>query len=159
MRYKLRDASTEDRALVKQINDVCYRTVVVDQFGLWDSSLQNRFFEKKWNPCRYQMVEYAGQAVGVLSVKKGESDWFLSEIQILPDYQNAGIGTSIVKDLLAEADQSSVTVKLQVLKKNRSVSLYERLGFVHSGESETHRLMERPPNKAIQADAYGDADL
>jgi predicted GNAT family acetyltransferase len=34
-------------------------------------------------------------------------------------------------------------VRLQVLRKNRAHHLYERLGFVQTGQTDTHILMEK----------------
>jgi hypothetical protein len=49
---------------------------------------------------------------------------------------------------LHESDQTQLPVKLRVLKVNPARRLYERLGFIHKGETPTHYLMERAAGHA-----------
>lgn len=66
----------------------------------------------------------------------------VAEIQIDPRHQNRGIGTSVLLDVIAEASARGRDVRLSVgLENERAVRLYERLGFVSVGETETHRHM------------------
>lgn len=149
MIYSLRPSGPDDKALVKHINDRCYRAVVIAQFGSWDDALQTTFFENKWNPEKYDLIELAGDVIGVLSVVKAEDHWFLSEIQILPEHQGQGLGTQIIRDILDAAEVQSVPVTLQVLKKSDAIALYERLGFGHTSATDTHRLMMHAPQKRV----------
>ena len=66
---------------------------------------------------------------------------FLANLQILPEEQGHGLGTAIIKAILAQAYDEGISVSLQVLKVNPARHLYERLGFVVSGETTTHYLM------------------
>jgi ribosomal protein S18 acetylase RimI-like enzyme len=64
----------------------------------------------------------------------------------LPEFQGRGLGTTILGDVIEHARMGRRPVSLQVLKVNPARRLYERLGFVISGESETHfqmRLQKR----------------
>lgn len=64
-----------------------------------------------------------------------ENEIPLASIRLLPKFQNRGIGTKIILDLI---EKSNKPVKLKVLKVNPARKLYERLGFKVSGETETH---------------------
>ena len=66
---------------------------------------------------------------------------FLANLQILPEEQVNGLGTSIIKAILAQAHDKGIPLFLQVLKVNPALHLYERPGFVVSGEAETQNLM------------------
>jgi len=59
------------------------------------------------------------------------------------------LGAALVRGVTAVADVRGLPVRLQVLKINPARRLYERLGFVVTGETETHDLMARPPSGAI----------
>jgi hypothetical protein len=61
-----------------------------------------------------------------------------------------GGATSVfIQSLLADVHRTGKPVVLQVLKANRARRLYERLGFVMTGESETHYVMRAlPPHRA-----------
>ncbi len=61
----------------------------------------------------------------------------------LPEYQRRGVGSAVIKDVNREATEQELPVTLGVLKVNpRAQALYEKLGFVVNGETETHILMK-----------------
>ena len=51
------------------------------------------------------------------------------DVALLPEFRGQGIGTSLLRGVLAKADQLGRAVRLHVEKQNRAVRLYERLGF------------------------------
>ncbi len=73
----------------------------------------------------------------MIAVEWSTVDAFLANIEILPDYQGRGLGAAIIHGIIAEADAHHLPVRLQVLKINPARRLYERLGFVITGETET----------------------
>ncbi|MCP4756937.1 MAG: GNAT family N-acetyltransferase [Proteobacteria bacterium] len=61
-------------------------------------------------------------------------DWFTvigtrSEIQILPEFQNRGIGCRLIENIQLQACDQGLPVVLSVLKGNPAKRLYEKLGF------------------------------
>jgi GNAT superfamily N-acetyltransferase len=143
MNYELRQASENDKEFLASLHKLCYRDVVEAQFGRWDDEIQRGFFEKKWNSSNYQIIILAGQAVGAVSVEHCADHFFLSEVQIQPDFQSRGLGSQIIKAVLANAAARSLPVRLQVLRKSKAKNLYLRLGFSQTGETDTHILMEK----------------
>jgi ribosomal protein S18 acetylase RimI-like enzyme len=57
----------------------------------------------------------------------------LVDIALLPQHRNRGIGTALIKDLLARAEVEGKSVTLHVFRSNPASRLYERLGFVKTG--------------------------
>jgi GNAT superfamily N-acetyltransferase len=51
-------------------------------------------------------------------------------IAVLPPYQGQGIGTQLLKQVLASSKKTGAAVSLSVRSDNPAVRLYERLGFV-----------------------------
>ena len=143
MKYELQPTVESDKETIREMNNRCYREVVVRQFGGWDVDIQHGFFEKKWEPARLQKILCENEIVGVLWVERREDHVEVLEIQIDPEFQGRGLGTAVLSDILGQVDQAGLSVKLQVLFKNRAKALYERLGFVVTGETDTHYLMER----------------
>jgi ribosomal protein S18 acetylase RimI-like enzyme len=82
---------------------------------------------------------------------------FLSKIYILPQYQGRGIGTRLINGVLEEAHGRGLPVTLRVIRVNPARGLYERLGFVQVGETESHYLMEAAPHQGDAA-RTGDRD-
>jgi ribosomal protein S18 acetylase RimI-like enzyme len=67
----------------------------------------------------------------------------------MPDWQNRGLGTTIIQDVIDRLRAPGIPVRLQVLKVNPARRLYERLGFEIYDESDTHYLMQtNDPNFA-----------
>jgi ribosomal protein S18 acetylase RimI-like enzyme len=111
----------------------------------WDDNWQRERFDKNFDPARLQVVEYEGQPIGSISVKRPGNEIFLAAIEIAPEFQNKGVGTYLVGKLLDDADQLNLPVRLLVLKVNPARRLYERLGFDCTGETPTHYVMKRDP--------------
>lgn len=86
-----------------------------------------------------------GRPVGSLIVIRARKEIRLAEIVLIPEYQNRGIGGSVIRSLAKEAEGSGLPLRLHVAKFNRAIRLYRRLGFVLIGDTGTHFFMERGP--------------
>jgi|TARA_B110000263_G_scaffold209121_1_gene191060 ribosomal protein S18 acetylase RimI-like enzyme len=81
-----------------------------------------------------------------LASRKTETELVIVSIQLLPQHQDRGIGTSLIDVLFKEARDEGKRLTLQVLKVNdRARQLYERLGFSTVEETDTHYLMKAAP--------------
>jgi len=81
-----------------------------------------------------------------LASRKTETELVIVSIQLLPQHQGRGIGTSLIDVLFKEARDEGKRLTLQVLKVNdRARQLYERLGFSTVEETDTHYLMKAAP--------------
>ena len=67
----------------------------------------------------------------------------LNEIQLLPDFQGQGIGSTLLTIELDKTRCKKKPMRLQVLKQNRARWLYERFGFRVYGQTDSHYLMEK----------------
>lgn len=65
------------------------------------------------------------------------------DVALLPQYRNHGIGSSVLRGVLAHADRVGRQVRLHVEKQSRAVRLYERLGFVVAGDVGMYFAMTR----------------
>lgn len=83
-----------------------------------------------------QVIELGGVAVGLVKVIRAPEQWKLLQLQVLPEYQGRGIGSSVVLGVLREARAANQAVVLTVLKNNPAKRLYERVGFKVVGERE-----------------------
>jgi ribosomal protein S18 acetylase RimI-like enzyme len=77
-----------------------------------------------------QIIEFAGEAVGLLKVSRDDKDWHLIQIQLKPVLQGQGLGTQLIQTVIHEARNAGASLSLNVLKANPALRLYERLGFV-----------------------------
>ena len=65
----------------------------------------------------------------------------VEEILLLPAYQNKGIGSKIIKDVIDVAKRKEKPVTLYVLKESRAKDFYEKFGFAYKSTTPTHYFM------------------
>ena len=86
--------------------------------------------------------------IGRLLVQRLSDANVLVDIALLPEHRGRRIGEALIHDLLEESAQRGLPVRLQVLKNNPAVRLYERLGFVKTGEDQLYWRMQAEPGRA-----------
>ncbi len=148
MNISYRAASLEDYPFLFALHTEAMRDPVEETFGPWDEAWQAAYFQKHFDPEVLKIIQFNGKDVGVLYIQERAEELFLASLEILPAYQRQGIGTLVLRELIAEAKRQGKPVALQVLKANRAArSLYQRLGFGVTGENDTHYIMayELPP--------------
>ena len=111
-------------------------------FG-WDEDVQRDFHAKAWQQQKPDIITYDGKPIGTIATVESEDCIEIGQLFILPDYQNKGIGTHLLKSILSKADQLGRNVTLKFLTNNPVKSLYVRHGFrvVHTSDVAHH--MER----------------
>lgn len=144
MDIALRPGADGDREFLWRLHGETMREYVAETWG-WDEVFQRSRFDAQFDPPSFLVIEKDGAPIGYMSVRRTADEIFLAAIEIAPARQNRGIASRLIHELLREADQSHLPVKLQVLKVNPARRLYERLGFVDAGETATHYLMRREP--------------
>ena len=142
MNISYRSTEEADREFARNVHHSSYRDVVERQFGSWDQELQDKFFMEGWKPGISQIIMADLNPIGSLLVEYHDDCLKLVEVQILPEYQSQGIGSEILQQQIALARSKRLPLRLQVLKENKAQELYLRHGFVKSGETDTHVLME-----------------
>jgi GNAT superfamily N-acetyltransferase len=113
-------------------------------FG-WDEDVQRDFHAKAWQQQKPDIITYDGKPIGTIAAIESEDCIEIGQFFILPDYQNKGIGTHLLKSILDKADQLSKNVTLKFLKNNPVESLYVGNGFQLVYTSEVAHHMERKP--------------
>lgn len=117
MKYELRDATFADEIWLE---------------GLAESMKRGHL----------SIIEVGGVRVGMLQVIAEGRAVEIAEIQVDPGHQGRGLGTRVLLDVMAAAAAEGRVVRLNVgLRNGEAIRLYERLGFVLEGQSDTHRHM------------------
>lgn len=142
----LRDATKEDYDFLYRLMEATMKEYYIAAYGSWDEEVEHNFFDESFNEMQYRIIICDGQDVGCLVTVNDESELFVHEIQILPQHQNRGIGKLIMETLIDDSEKTQVPIGLEVLKVNSlAEAFYRRLGFMHVGETTTHKLMRREP--------------
>jgi ribosomal protein S18 acetylase RimI-like enzyme len=140
-RYWLRQGSADDFAFVCWLQATTMRPLVEQIWG-WDEAAQRDLFRARFEGAARQIIVVDGRDVGVLEVERRPNALEIETLQIAPEAQGQGIGEAVLRDLIAEAHAHGQPATLQVFQINtRARALYERLGFIEYGRSETHILM------------------
>ena len=117
------------------------RAFVEHQFGAQDAH-----YRANYPGATLDVIEVDGAPAGRLYVHRGPSDIRIMDIALAPSFRGRGIGTSLLRELMDEADASQRKLSIHVEMNNPARSLYDRLGFEPAGEHGVYVLMERPPS-------------
>ena len=133
MHHSRRDATDADRAWLDELRRAAYARLFDLTWGAWDEERHQRYFEASWQRGGIQVIEAGGEPVGMLQLDESEAGVEVVEIQILPEYQNRGLGTRLLGEILERARQEGRDVFLSTgLKNTDACRLYARLGFAET---------------------------
>lgn len=134
----LREPTPEDQPFLLEV----YASTRLDELeGLeWDENQKLTFIkmqflarERTYPRVDNRIIVFNGRDIGRILVDRTDTAILLTDIALLTDYRNAGIGTRLIQDLMTEASASGKPLKLHVLETSPAVRLYERLGFSRTG--------------------------
>lgn len=148
-RYALRVATANDYDFLYQLHVATMRPAVEATWG-WDDAFQEDFFRERFVAGANQIVVVDGVDAGVLKLEERDGDMYLGLIEIAPAYQNRGLGTAVIREVVKAAFERGQAVFLHVLKANPAARcLYERLGFeVVEERTERFVMQIRPSHTA-----------
>ena len=141
---KLIPADETHKEFSYQVKKAAEGEYITLMFG-WDENVQRDFHAKDWQRRKPDIIIYDGRPIGTIATSDGEDCVEIGQFFILPDYQNKGIGTHLLKSILDKADQSGKNVTLRFLKNNPVKSLYIRNSFRIVQTDEILYHMERKP--------------
>jgi ribosomal protein S18 acetylase RimI-like enzyme len=140
--WELREVTNDDHAFLFDLMKASYFDHVVATWGSWDEEDQRRRFQTRFASGNDRVVLVDGERVGLVAVEERSTELFLANIEIVPAWRGKGLGTAILRSVIARGRERGLPVTLQVLRVNcRATALYEREGFEYVGETPTHYLM------------------
>ena len=121
MKINFRKIESGDFEFLWHLHNFALKDYVTQTWG-WDEKWQRENFEKDFNPADGEIIVFEGKDIGYFWAIEKESEILLASIRLLPDFQNIGIGSFLIKKLI---DQSSKSIILRVLKANPARKFYE----------------------------------
>lgn len=113
------------------------REAIAKTWG-WDEAWQRIDFEARFQRYEVSIVEVDGCVTGALWLEWRPAELYVTDLQVLPELQGRGVGTAVLREIIAKAATLGIPVALQVLRVNRRAQrLYERLGFRVTATSDT----------------------
>jgi ribosomal protein S18 acetylase RimI-like enzyme len=135
-------AGTRERELAF-LPEAAREAFVAQQFAA-----QERAYRAQAPDARCDVVLRDGEPVGRLIVARGEREIRVVDIALLPEHRGAGVGTALLRRLLAEADADGAATTVHVALANPAQALYQRLGFVEVSRDGVYAAMRRQANTA-----------
>ena len=124
---------------------VVYRKMTAEDVP-FISRLEEETFSMPWSAdsflemiskedARYYVAEEDGRLLGGCGVLMIAGEGNITNVAIAPEARNRGIGTALLRHLMAEGDREGLTAyTLEVRVSNAAViHVYEKLGFVSAG--------------------------
>jgi ribosomal protein S18 acetylase RimI-like enzyme len=106
---------------------------------------QHQYWHENYTDTSWDLILGDGEPIGRLYVARWADDIRIVDIALMPGHRRGGVGTRLIRELLAEGDATGRKVSIHVEMFNPARALYERLGFVQAGEHGVYLRMERPP--------------
>jgi GNAT superfamily N-acetyltransferase len=106
---------------------------------------QDRWYHQHYIGATYEVVLIDDEPCGRFYVYRGEAEIRIMDIALLPEHRGTGVGSSLLRDLLAEADADGKRVTIHVERFNPALRLYESLGFAVAEDKGVYLLLERRP--------------
>jgi ribosomal protein S18 acetylase RimI-like enzyme len=114
-------------------------SVLAQQF-----TMQNEYYRRHYPEGRFDIVVNGPHQIGRLYHDwHGRDEVRVIDIALLPEYRGAGIGTRLMKTIVAEAARRTLAVGLYVERDNPVRGFYRRLGFSAIGENGVYEQMRR----------------
>lgn len=104
-----------------------------------------RVFREHFDEPGLRLIRIEGETVGCVGFRRGEGCFKLDSFYLARRFHNTGLGTDILKVLLAEADAAGLPIRLEVLRGSPADRFYLRHGFVKLSEDDIEAEYERPP--------------
>lgn len=109
---------------------------------------QRQYYADNYPGAQYQIILWDNQPIGRLYIHQRQSEIRIMDISILPEYQNKGIGSTILKGILSQGSLLNVPVTIHVEQFNPALRLYQRLGFQLREDRGVYLFLEwQPPRQ------------
>jgi len=128
MNIEKRKATPSDFELTFRLKKSAGGEYIRKVFG-WDEDLQIKLHREQYTPSNTELIVKDSKEIGWISVFLRNDHIKIDEMYIIPQHQNKGIGSILVRKVISDAESKNLTAQLRVFKINPAVKLYERLGF------------------------------
>ena len=106
--------------------------------------MQDAQYRRDYPDADFLIITWHDQPIGRFSKATSAQMVHLIDIALIPQSQGQGIGTTLLRHVLQEADALKLPSELKVLMSNPAIHLYQRLGFEQVDLQAPHIIMQRP---------------
>lgn len=106
---------------------------------------QRRHYQEYYPDATFDVIVFDNRPIGRLYVDRWPAEIRIVDITMLPEARGAGIGTRLLREILAEGERAGKPVSIHVERYNPAIRLYYRLGFAPVDEHGIYFLMQWSP--------------
>ena len=117
-----------------------------DAFVRQQFAAQDASYREHYPGAVFQVIQDDGTPAGRLYVHRRPGEIRIMDIALLPEHRNAGLGTALLRELLAEGAAAGKRVSIHVERFNPALRLYQRLGFREVADRGVYALLEWSPS-------------
>ena len=119
-----------------------------EAFLTWQFELQRREYDARFPDADYSIILVNGHAAGRIWIGNDAEQLRLLDIALLPEFQNRGVGTALLRRLMDQAAQTGKVLRHMVFVLNNDAHrFYEGLGFLVIEDLGAYKHMEWRPQK------------
>lgn len=141
-RYALIPVGGADSELAYALTREAMRDYVEQTWGPWDEADQRERHAHSFRPGAQDFIVVNGRPLGLRALEWRQTHLYLARLYLRTEAQGQGLGSAVLRDLLAQARAVGRSVELQVLKVNAGAQrFYARHGFEPVGEREVYWML------------------
>ncbi|MFI0896918.1 GNAT family N-acetyltransferase [Streptomyces sp. NPDC020983] len=143
--WHLRPSTQADLEPLADLRAVVMRPDL-ERLGRYDEHRVRQRLRDSFSPVRTAIIVVGGEFAGSITLRPhGDGGQWLEHFYLAPRHQGRGLGSGVLRAVLAEADARGQTVRLNVLQGSPARRLYERHGFTVESEDPVDVFMTRAP--------------
>ena len=152
MAFSYRDATPADLGLTYDITREAMQPHVIQTFGEWNENEQSLKHRTNYRPETHKILCVGGAEAGLVAVEDAVDHLWLVKLYLRSAFQQQGLGTVVLRGVIAAANSQDKPVRLRCLRANlRAQALYRRHGFVVTSEAAERLFMERAADSRFDA--------
>lgn len=156
----LRPACPEDEAFLLRV----YGSTRAEELSLldWTEAQKQAFvaaqyaaqassYRSNYPGAEFLVIVADGEAAGRLYLHRRPAELRIMDLALLPPYRGHGLGTRLLRQVLAEGRTRGVPVTIHVERFNPALRLYQRLDFRVVGDKGVYYRLQWEPEPATDA--------
>ncbi|MET7733053.1 GNAT family N-acetyltransferase [Streptomyces sp. NPDC005402] len=144
--WALRPAHPADVEPIAELRAVVMRPDL-ERLGRFDEHRVRQRFRDAFVARHMSIIVTEGRFAGCVALRPAEDTHWLEHFFIDPELQGHGLGSAVLRSLLARTDADGEPVRLNVLQGSAARRLYERHGFTVESEDTVDVFMVRGPGR------------
>ena len=134
-------AATREEEMAHFPFDEARKSAFLDQ----QFAAQHEHYGIHYPTCERNIVEKDGQPIGRLWIDEWRDQIRLVDVALMPEWRGRGIGSALLRDILARGVAAGKPVTIHVEAYNPALSLYQRFGFQQVDTNGMYYLMKWSP--------------